>query len=94
MPIPASGEKRLEWKNIVEQQRRSGLSVKRWCLQNEIRPSAFQYWKERLFPKQLDKSSFTELNMKRPDSISLQAKGLYVRMGTDCDPNLRKQLFT
>ena len=93
MPIPASEETRLEWKNIIEEQHRSGLPVKKWCLQNQIRPSAFQYWKEKLFPKQLDKSSFTELNMKRPDAISLQARGLYVRMGSDCDPNIRKQLF-
>lgn len=91
--MPTSENKKLEWKNLIEQQRQSGLSVDKWCLQNQIRPSAFYYWKDKLFPRQLQKSSFTELNMKRPDAISLQARGLYVRMGSDCDPHLRKQLF-
>lgn len=93
MPIPASEDKRLEWRNLIEQQRQSGLSIEKWCLQNQIRPHAFHYWKDKLFPRQLQKSNFTELNMKRFDAISLQAKGLYVRMSSDCDPNLRKQLF-
>ena len=93
MPIPTSEEKKLEWKNLIDQQRQSGLSVDKWCLQNQIRPSTFQYWKDKLFSKQLQKSSFAELNMKRPEAISLQAAGLYVRMGSDCDPILRRQLF-
>jgi hypothetical protein len=94
MPNPASEDKQLEWKNFIEQQRQSGLSVEKWCRQNQIKPHAFQYWKDKLFRKQLQKSSFTELNMKRSDAISLQAQGLYVRMSSDCDPHLRKQLFS
>ena len=93
MPKPTSPEKQLEWKNLIEQQCQSGLSIDKWCLQNQIRPHTFQYWKEKLFPRQLQKSSFAELSMKRPHAISLQAQGLYVRMGGDCDPHLRKQLF-
>ena len=93
MSTPVSDEKHLKWKNLIEQQRQSGLSVDKWCLQNQIRSSTFQYWKDKLFSKQLQKNSFTELNVKRPDAISLQAQGLYIRMGSDCDPNLRKQLF-
>ncbi len=93
MPIPTSEEKKLEWKNLIEQQRQSSLSVDKWCQQNQIRPSTFQYWKDKLFPKQLQKSSFNELNMKRTDAVSLQSRGVYIRIGSDCDLNLRKQLF-
>jgi hypothetical protein len=93
MPIAASEDKQLEWKNLIEQQRQSGLSVDKWCLQNQIRPSTFQYWKDKLFPKRLQKSNFAELNVNRPDTISLQARDLYVRIGNDCNPHLRKQLF-
>lgn len=93
MPSPTSEDKQLEWKNLIERQRQSGCSIEKWCLQNQIRPHTFHYWKDKLFPRQLQKSSFTELNMKRPDAISLQAQGLYVRVGRDCDPHLRKQLF-
>ena len=93
MTTPASEERQLEWKSRIGQQRQSGLSIEKWCLQNQISPHTFHYWKDKLFPKQLEKSSFTELNMKRPDAICLQARGIYVRMGSDCDPHLRKQLF-
>ena len=93
MPIAASENKQLEWKNLIEQQSQSGLSVNKWCLQNQIRSSTFQYWKDKLFPRRLQKSSFAELNIKRPDALSLQARGIYVRMSSDCDPYLRKQLF-
>ena len=94
MPNPASESKLLEWKTRIEQQRQSGLSIEKWCLQNQIRPHTFHYWKEKLFPKQLQKSSFTELNMRRHDAISLHARGFHVRMSSDCDPHLRKQLFS
>lgn len=93
MPSPKSEDKQIEWKNLIDQQGRSGLSVKKWCQQNQIRPYSFYYWKDKLFPKQLQKTSFTELNMNRPDAISVQARGLYIRIGSDCDPHLRKQLF-
>jgi len=93
MPSRTSEAKQLEWKNLIEKQRQSGLSVDKWCLQNQIRPFAFQYWKDKLFPRQLKKSSFAELKVKRSDPISLQTQGIYIRIGSDCDPNLRKQLF-
>lgn len=93
MPIPTSETKQLEWKSFIEQQRQSGLPIERWCLQHQIKPHTFYYWRDKLFPKQLQKSSFAELNIKRPDAISLQARGVYIRLGSDCDPNFRKQLF-
>lgn len=93
MPRPSSEEVQNEWKRCIEQQSQSELSIEKWCLQNQIRPHTFHYWKDKLFPRQLEKSSFTELNTKRPDAISLQARGLYIRMGNDCDPHLRKHLF-
>lgn len=82
MPVPASEEKRLEWKNLIEQQRQSNFSVNKWCIQNQIRPHTFLYWKDKLFPKQLQKSNFTELNVKRPDAVSQQARGVCIHMGS------------
>lgn len=94
MSNPTSEEKQFKWKNLIEQQRQSGLSIDKWCLQNQIRSHVFHYWKTKLFPKQLQKTSFTELNIKRPpDTISLQTRGLRVHIAEDCDPHMRKQLF-
>lgn len=93
MPRPSSEDKKLEWKHLIEQQRQSGISIEKWCRQQNLIPHTFHYWKDKLFPKQLQKTSFTELSVRRQDVISLQARGLYVRMSSDCDPALRKQFF-
>lgn len=85
--------KNLKWKSLIEKQRQSGLSIKKWCQQQNLIPNTFQYWKSKLFPKELQTSSFVELKMKQPDEISLQTRGLYIRLGSDCDPVLRKQLL-
>jgi hypothetical protein len=89
-----SEEKKLEWKNLIEQQRQSGLSAQKWAEQNKIHPRVFLYWKNKLFPKSMEKSNFIELNIRRPDSITLQVRGLCIRMGSDCNPALRKQLIS
>ena len=89
----ASTEKQLAWEHRVLQQRQSGLSIDKWCQQNHINVHTFHYWKGKLCSSPLQKSSFTELNVKRSEAISLQARGVSIRIGSDCDPHLRKQLF-
>ena len=93
MPHPPAENKHLKWKNLIEEQRQSGLSIKKWCQQQNLIPNTFHYWKNKLFPKELQTSSFVELKVKRPDEISLQTRGLYIQLGSDCDPVLRKQLL-
>jgi hypothetical protein len=62
MPKPASQHNKLEWEEKIQRQRESGLSVRRWCLENQINRSAFDYWKMRCSEKIiLKRSSFTEL---------------------------------
>jgi hypothetical protein len=91
MPHPLS--ENIKWKNFIEEQRQSGLSIKKWCQQQNHIPNTFHYWKNKLFPKELQTASFVELKVKRPDEISLQTRGLYIRLGSDCNPVLRKQLL-
>jgi nitrate/TMAO reductase-like tetraheme cytochrome c subunit len=89
-----SENKRLEWKRLVEEQRQSGLSIQKWCQQQHLTLNTFHYWKGKLSSKELLSSSFVELKVKRPDEISLQTRGLHIRVSNDCDPVLRKQLLT
>lgn len=93
MPRPLSEAKKLEWRRLIEEQRQSGISIEKWCQQQNLFPHTFHYWKDKLFPKQPQKTSFAELTIKRRDAISLQARGLHVRISSDCDPMLRTQLF-
>ena len=43
MPISPSPEKRLEWETKLRQQKESGLSVDRWCRENQVTSTAFYY---------------------------------------------------
>lgn len=93
MPQPLSEDKRLEWKNLIEQQRKSGLSIEKWCLKNQIRPHTFHYWKEKLSPKPLNRSSFAEVSLKRNAALTIECRGLRLRIDNECDPLLRKQIL-
>lgn len=93
MPKFPSVDKKLKWKSLIEEQRQSGLSIKKWCQQKNLISNTFHYWKNRLSSKELQASSFVELKVKQPDEVSLQTRGLLIRLGSDCNPVLRKQLF-
>ena len=54
-----SENKRLKWKSLIEEQRQSGLSIKKWCQQKNLVPNTFHYWKERLSSKELQASSYS-----------------------------------
>lgn len=86
-------EKNNEWADRIAQQRQSGLSIEKWCRQNQIKSSVFHYWKEKLFPKSLERSHFSELKIQRNQSVCLQCSGLYIRLEKECDPLVRKQIF-
>lgn len=94
MSKPLLEDKKLKWKSLIEEQRQSGLSVQKWCQQQNLAPNTFHYWKGKLFPDHFQPSSFVELKVKRSHEISLQTQGLHIRLSGDCDPILRKQLLT
>lgn len=94
MPIPASEEEQFKWKNCIEQQCQSGLSIAKWCHQNQIRPHAFYYWKDKLFPKSLNRTNFTELSAKKDCALTIEYQGMHIRLEKDCDIVFRKKLLT
>jgi hypothetical protein len=86
MSKPLSPEQRLEWETRIRKQMESGLSVDRWCRENQIRPHAFYYWKERLFPKSLSRSHFSEILRPKTTGISLECRGVVLRVDPHFDP--------
>ena len=81
MPIPSSPEKRLEWETRLRQQKESGLSIERWCRENQITSTAFHYWKDRLFPKpSITQSSFTELTEAKDAAITIEYRGFRIHV--------------
>lgn len=62
MSQSSSEEKKEQWKELVLKQRDSGLSIQRWCRQNQVVVHNFYYWRDKLFPKTLTRSSFVEID--------------------------------
>lgn len=97
MSKPFSEEKKQEWEQLILQQKESGLSVRCWCQKNEITIDSFNYWRGKLFPKSLDRSSFKELTSvqdKTPFNeakISIEYQGFCIHLGQCSDVSVLKR---
>lgn len=95
MPKPLPPEKKLEWEEKIRQQRGSGLSIEKWCRQNQTPSHTFYYWKDRLFPKkQLTRSCFTELPVSQRTGISIEYRGVRIHIDKDFDPEILKNCLS
>lgn len=62
MPKSFSEDLKQKWKESIQQQRNSGLSISAWCRQNKILPHNFHYWQRKLFSKPpLKRLDFSEV---------------------------------
>lgn len=71
MPQPFSEEKKQQWKEKINAQKNSGLSIAEWCRQNKIADHVFYYWKKKFFPvPSVTISSFTEVPFEKENHCS------------------------
>lgn len=95
MANPLSEEKKQEWRDKFQKQRESGLTIKRWCLENHLTPQAFYYWRARLFPKPaLSRSQFTEITHSKDVGLSIQYKSFQIRLERHFDPLTLKKCLS
>ena len=81
MSKPISSEKKEQWEDFIRQQQASELSVRRWCHENQIIETSFRYWKNRLYPKPLKSSCFTELSdTPTGTGISIEYRGIRIHI--------------
>ena len=88
--------KRGQWQEILETQKRSGISIAAFCRKEDLHQWQFYYWRKRL---EVPDDGFVEL--VRPHPTGRRA-GLSIRRGdleimVECDfdgPTLRKLLQT
>lgn len=87
MPAPTSPQKLQEWKERIELQKESGLTVKAWCHQNGSAYHCFKYWRSRLQQTpDLKRSSFKELSDKPAGTgIVIEKKGLRIHVTKNFD---------
>lgn len=91
----SSPEKKVEWEERIRLQRESGLSVERWCIQNEIKPYNFNYWRKRIAPQPaLNRSSFKELSNEAHTAIVMEYRGIVIRLDKNFDPLILKNCLS
>mgnify|MGYP006865118633 CR=1 FL=1 len=107
MPTPSRSEgieqKRALWKQHIENWRSSGLTQKDFCLQHELKPHQFTYWKKRFVHTDAG-ITFVPLKFRRPlrppsntCSASIRVvvdRDLQIELGPDFDPRLLRRLIT
>lgn len=93
MSKPPSPEKQHEWDEKFRKQRESGLSIDRWCRENQVQPHAYYYWKERLYPKPL-RLSFAELSDARGTGIAIEHRNLRIHLDKHFDPSVLKRCLS
>jgi|GEM_PF-1364684 hypothetical protein len=87
MSKPTSVDKKIKWEEKIRRQRESGLSIERWCRQNQITSCSFHYWKNRLQSKsELTRSCFTELPTDQGTGITMEYHGIRILIDKSFDP--------
>jgi hypothetical protein len=82
MSCPAIPNKSRDWEQKIQKQQESGLSVSRWCQENQIPYNTFVYWKRRsVRVTPLERKSFVELQENSSKSgIQLECDGIRVNV--------------
>lgn len=90
-----SEEGRERWREQVLKQKESGLSIAEWCRSRELKASVFYYWRDRLFPKELDGSAFLEIIEEKKEEkgvgITLEYRGAQIYLEKEFEPGVLKR---
>lgn len=73
MAKPLTAEQKNDWLQRIQKQQTSGLSIQKWCKENQIPIHAFYYWKKRLTPTPpFNRSHFTELVAPKACTVTME----------------------
>src|SRR5689334_5860184 len=73
--MKSNQEKIAEWRNLIEEQKLSKLTIRQFCTANNLTPSQFYYFK-----KEIAKNDISKANIKPEKSIEL--KPIHVTHGS------------
>ena len=62
-----SPEQKNNWKNLIQEQQKSGISVPEFCKKFNLRINQFYYYKDKLFPSLKNATPFVEVKIKEPE---------------------------
>ena len=90
MPRSFSEEIQNQWKEKIQNQRQSGLSMASWCKKNDISITTFYYWRDKLLPKSVNRATFVELQdtQEAPEAsgITIECQNFLIRLNKQFDP--------
>jgi hypothetical protein len=75
-----SPEQKQTWIEKIQRQQKSGLTIEKWCTENEISSHVFHYWKKRLFPCVIDRNSFSELTDQKACLLNINYQDVHVHI--------------
>lgn len=75
---------REEWRNLVKEQKQSGMSISAWCRARGIKESTYTYWRQQY---QNDQASgqFVRIDQGEPVTVICGRCRIEVRRGFDKD---------
>jgi hypothetical protein len=73
-------EQQQVWVEKIRSQKTSGLSINRWCKNAQIAPHVFYYWKRRLLPDSINRSSFAELTSQKRCTIEIKCEDVCIHI--------------
>ena len=93
MPI-SSSKKRLDWERKIRLQQESGLSIERWCHENNLTTHLFHYWKKKIFPPVILKTDFIEVNDTNNTGVVIEYYGFRLIVDRHFDPLTLKRCLS
>lgn len=73
-------ERYAHWRDMIETQKTSGISIADYCRSRDIRTNVFYAWRRRIQKRQMDKQGFIELR----SSVSGTDTGIRIVAGSLC----------
>lgn len=82
----ASEEVQQCWRDKIQEQRQSGLSISAWCRENNIVIHTFNYWRDKLFPREaFNRTSFLEIPKRDRKAIKIEYQNFQIVIDQDAD---------
>jgi hypothetical protein len=91
---PYTPEKIQEWKERILQQQNSGLSIARWCQEHQVAVGQFNYWKSKLFPRQIEATGFTEIVDTKNTGVAIEYGGMRIHLDPNFDATTLKRCLS
>ena len=81
-------DKKSHWQKIIEDHRRSGLSIHRYCKERNLSQTSFFYWRNKLSspPPIESRALFLPVRVKNPD-LGFTVKFSSGQMTFETEPN-------